>query len=80
MNQQQFSLSNQAGADPASGGTSIQTWGSPDQIFQHAIRYNPIHNTLIQYTSTKYGYKHKLTKTTVDIAQIFLETCIHYNK
>ena len=49
---------------------------SPDQIFQHVIRYNPIHNTV----STKYAYKHKLTKTTVHIAQIFLETCIHYNK
>jgi hypothetical protein len=32
-----------------SGGTSIQTWGSPDQIFQHAIWNNPIHNTVYKY-------------------------------
>ena len=37
------------GAAMASGGTSIQTWGSPDQIFQHSIRYNPIRNTVYKY-------------------------------
>jgi len=39
-------------AASGSGGSSIQTWVSPDQIFEHAIRYNPIHNTVLHALSS----------------------------
>ena len=65
------------GAAMASGGTSIQTGVVLTKFFN--MQFGIIQCT-IRYTSTKYAYKHKLTKHTVHIAQIFLETCIHYNK